>query len=35
MSTKSVREARDRGVVKPVKRNVIVFDILVGSIEGF
>lgn len=35
VSTKSVREARDRGAVKSVKRNAIVFDIPVGSIEGF
>ena len=35
VSTKSVREAGDRGAVKPVKRNAIVFDIPVGSIEGF
>ena len=35
VSTKSVREAKDRGAVKPMKRNAIVFDIPVGSIEGF
>ena len=35
VSTKSVREARDRGVVKPMKRNTIVFDIPIGFIEEF